>query len=150
MHCAHGRFCSNTGMGALCRCLYVRVPLLLKLASLQILRNVLWRVRPPCQHHTLSCDCAGFVCCCARRALLDGADEARAQGEISRLDQNAVELDRQVKAFMEQIKERKHALACERATHETKIDLIGQERARLAEKMAMTQKTISSLTTQLR
>ena len=38
------------------------------------------------------------------------ADDAHEQGEISRLDRDALELDRQVKEFMERIKERKHAL----------------------------------------
>jgi hypothetical protein len=50
---------------------------------------------------------------------------------------------------MERVKERKHALACERATHEAKIEFIDQERKMLATKLAITKKTVSTLNVQL-
>ena len=41
-------------------------------------------------------------------------NESHEQAEIARLDQAALDVDRQVREFMEQIKEKKHALACAR------------------------------------
>ena len=43
---------------------------------------------------------------------------------IKQIDCSIASLDEKAKLFLEQIKERKHALACKRAAHEEKIRLI--------------------------
>lgn len=71
--------------------------------------------------------------------------ELKERDRMGRIDAGVAKLDEKVKEFMEMIKQKKHALACERATHEEKCRLIAHDRERLNEKLAMTRRTIESL-----
>jgi hypothetical protein len=55
--------------------------------------------------------------------------------QLSSLDQAELDVDREVKVFLEQINQRRHALACERATHDAKVRIIEQEKARIGQKL---------------
>ena len=83
-----------------------------------------------------------------------GCDDraARERSKMVRIDDQLINLDQQVKEFMESIKRKKHALACERATHEEKCRVVAQDRARLDNKLvrSLTQATAGCCRSALR
>jgi len=68
---------------------------------------------------------------------------------IGQIDNGILQLDEEVRQFLERIKQRKHALECERATHEEKIRLITHDKGNWENKLAMTNKTLTSLRAQI-
>ena len=54
---------------------------------------------------------------------------------IGQIDNGILQLDEEVRQFLERIKQRKHALECERATHEEKIRLITHDKGNWENKL---------------
>eukprot|EP00039_Didymoeca_costata_P012318 m.176682 g.176682 ORF g.176682 m.176682 type:complete len:144 (-) comp15447_c1_seq2:666-1097(-) len=74
--------------------------------------------------------------------LLDEVDVCRERvslekEEIATIDSKSAQLDKQVEEFMEKVKRRKHAFACQRATHEEKIRQANEEIALLNSKVVI-------------